>query len=119
MGWNDHIMGPGYEHLNHEELLVELASLRSSLAEKDAENSRIKADNKFLHVRRGELVIERDNAQTRVTELEEVLGLIRDKSENYIVAGEMKLPPHIHVEGLRGGMEEILRMATSALEGRK
>lgn len=39
-----------------EPLLNEITRLR-------AENERLKADNKFLHERRGDLVIERDRAQ--------------------------------------------------------
>lgn len=48
-------------------------------------------------------------------DLVETLGLIRDKAENYLASAKMPLPPHIHVEGLKGGMEEIFQMAQAAL----
>jgi len=40
-------------------------------------------------------------------ELKEELGLLRDKTENLLAAGLLCLPPHIHVEGLTGGMKDI------------
>jgi len=39
----------------------------------------------------------------------EEIGLLVDKAENLLTALQMPLPPHIHLEGLKCGLEEMLQ----------
>jgi hypothetical protein len=37
----------------------------------------------------------------------EVIGEMVDKASNLAAASKMKVSPHIHIEGMRGGLEDI------------
>lgn len=38
------------------------------------------------------------------------VGLLIDKCDNYLAATVLKVRPEIHVEGLKGGIEEVRAM---------
>ncbi len=40
-------------------------------------------------------------------ELKEELGLLADKCDNLLAAGQLAMPANIHIEGLQGGVKDI------------
>ena len=48
--------------------------------------------------------------------LKEELGLLLDKAENHIAAAGLPMPPFMHIEGLKGGMEQIAEKLRELIE---
>lgn len=49
-----------------------------------------------------------------ITEAIELLGRIRDQAENLLAAATLRVDASIHVEGLTGGLREIVAMIDDA-----